>query len=85
MHSYRVLDVNAAEHSHSQNKVMCFDNIFFSSYRLVLASKAASSLKNVASFVVGLGEGMDQPTSKVDERRGSTDDTRKAEFSNVIT
>ena len=64
---------------------MCFDNIFFSFYRLVLASKAASSLKNVASFVVGLGEGMDQPTSKVDERRGSTDDTRKAEFSNVIT
>ena len=54
-------------------------------YRLVLASKAASSLKNVASFVVGLGEGMEQPTSKVDEMRSSTDDMTKAEFSNIIT
>ena len=53
--------------------------------RLVLASKAATSLKNVARLVVGLGDGVGENRSIPDKMMGQSSSDEEDEWTNSIT
>ena len=52
---------------------------------MVLASKAATSLKNVAKLVVGLGDGVGESRSIPDKMMGQVSSDEENEWSNSIT